>query len=233
MESWAIVALLLAAPSDSSDQTQARLDFIEQSLAQAEPALSYWYDGWLLGCTAITFGQTMAATMARSLESQPQERRALRASMVAGAATSAICAFALLLSRPAGIGATGALAGMPDATAEQRAAKLARAEAILQTTAEEEALGTGWLMHAANVVVNLAAGLVLWLGYDLPEDGLVTFGSGWLVGAVQIFSQPTRAIDDWATYRQRFDGEAAAADSTRVSWRVGLFPGGIGLAVSL
>jgi hypothetical protein len=229
----ALVALLLTAPPESEDPTRARLQFIEQSLAQAEPALACWYDGWLLGYTALTFGQTMAATMARQLESQPEDRRALRAGMVAGAATSAVGALALLLSRPTGVGAARALALMPDGTAEQRAAKLARAEALLRAIAEEEAMGAGWITHAANVAVNLVAGLVLWLGYDLLQDGAVTFGSGWAVGAVQIFSQPTQAIDDWAAYRRRFDGAASASDDTSVSWQVGLFPGGIGLALSL
>lgn len=233
MANWTLVALILTASPDSDDPTRARLQFIEQSLAQAEPALTCWYDGWLLGYTALTFGQTMAATMASQLESRPEERRALRAGMVAGAATSAVGALALLLSRPTGTGAARALALMPDSTAEQRAAKLARAEALLRATAEEEAMGVGWITHAANVAVNLAAGLVLWLGYDLLQDGAVTFGSGWAVGAVQIFSQPTQAIDDWATYRQRFHGEATASDDTPLSWRVGLFPGGIGLAVGL
>jgi hypothetical protein len=230
MTAWALVALALATPPPSD--SEARLAFIEKSLSESEGALEWWYYGWVGGYAALTVGQTIPAVLADKIESDADDAYALRASMITGAATAAIGAIAVGLSKPPGLGGPAVLEQMPEETAEQLAQKLAVAESLLRETAELEEMGIGWLSHLGNVGINLAAGLVLWLGFDQLQDGLITFGSGWAIGALTIFTQPTRAIDDWAEYQQRFDGAPAPAE-TAWDWSIGVFPGGAGLIVTM
>lgn len=225
------LALATPPPSEPSEQ-EARLAFIETSLSESECALEWWYYGWIGGYAALTVGQMAPAVLADELENDADDARALRASMLTGATTAAIGAVVVGLSRPAGLGGPAVLEQMPEETSEQRARKLAVAESLLRETAELEERGIGWLAHLGNVGLNLAAGLVLWLGFDQLQDGLITFGSGWAIGAITIFTQPTRAIDDWAEYQHHF-GDAPAPEESAFDWQIGVFPGGAGLIVTM
>lgn len=231
MGAWTIaIALAAAVPAEPS--IDERIEFIESHLGDSESALQWWYWGWVAGYSALTVGQAIPGFLADEIESDADTADALRASMLVGASTAAIGAILVGVSYPTGIGAPAVLAQMPEETEEQRAKKLAVAESLLEKSAEEEAFGSGWIAHAGNVAINLAAGMILWLGFDQLEDGLITFGTGWALGMVQILTQPTRAIDDWAEYRHRFDGGPSPEESA-LDWSIGLFPGGVGLVVTM
>ncbi len=149
--------------------------------------------------------------------------------MLVGSVTSALGAAGQIVF-PLEAGRLAArLRVLPDATPEERRAKLASAESILRLSAAQEASGRSWKAHAVAGAVNLAAGLVIWRHYDRPaRDGLVTFAIGQLISEVQIFTQPTRAIRDLQEYERRvgFD-RAGALGGDRRTWYVGVIPGGL------
>ena len=78
------------------------------------------------------------------------------------------------LSRELGDGTLG------DGCAAELRANQLRAAAV-----DDEAFATGPVMHLANAVLNLAAGLVLGLGYDRWASGAITAASGIAVGELQ------------------------------------------------
>ncbi len=80
-------------------------------------------------------------------------------------------------------------------------ALLADAERFLLRGAESEEFGTGPLVHVANFVVNIAAGLVVGLKYDGWSEAAALIFPGIAIGEVQIITQPTGMIEDLRRYR--------------------------------
>jgi hypothetical protein len=105
------------------------------------------------------------------------------------------------------------LDSMPSATPEERLKKLSRAEGYLRETAENQDFGQTWITHGLNFVVNGAGGLVIWKGYEKRieraggkpwQEGLMNFLIGFVVGELQIFTQPTRGIEQWKAYKAKY-----------------------------
>jgi hypothetical protein len=85
--------------------------------------------------------------------------------------------------------------------ADDPCALLNTAERLFARDADSEAFGVGPLVHVGNFAINVAAGLVLGLGYNRwSAFGYVTL-VGIAVGEVQTITQPTDAIEDWRLYR--------------------------------
>jgi hypothetical protein len=101
---------------------------------------------------------------------------------------------------------------------EDPCATLATVERLLVRAADSEAFGIGPLVHVGNFVVNIAAGLVLGIGFNrwpaFAYVGLV----GIAVGEIQVITQPTGAIEALRLYRngELSDGKSAA----RLRWAV-------------
>jgi hypothetical protein len=110
-------------------------------------------------------------------------------------------------------------------------AVLAEAERLLVHSADSEAQGRGWVMHAANVLYNVATGLVLGLFFGRWSSAVFTAVSGTLLGEVTILTQPTGAEDALRLYREGHlrPGEVA----TRPGWHLGVAWGAGGLGVGL
>jgi hypothetical protein len=92
-------------------------------------------------------------------------------------------------------------------------ALLATAEHLLVRDAESEAFGVGPLVHVGNFAINIAAGLVLGLGYGRWEAFGYTTLVGIAVGEVQASTQPTDVIEDLRLYRA---GDLARAHPVRL-----------------
>ncbi|MHB8877432.1 MAG: hypothetical protein ACYC8T_27385, partial [Myxococcaceae bacterium] len=104
---------------------------------------------------------------------------------------------------------------------------LASAERLFLRDAEGEAFGVSWLLHGANVVFNVAVGLVLGLGWGHWESGAINAAAGIAIGEVMILTQPTGVVSDLERYR---GGELRPP--AQMAWRVGAGPlgrGGFGL----
>ncbi|MFO0761557.1 MAG: hypothetical protein U0359_34070 [Byssovorax sp.] len=183
------------APAARSDaEVEKRLAFLNDRLMRATPAATRWWYGWYGGWTALTLIQ---AGMAFGVSDA-----GLRKDAAVGAAFSSlgVLPFGLFSFTP--LHAAAALRALPESTPEARRIKLARAEHLLEKSAEDETLGRSFLPHAAGGAASLAACLTVVLAYKRPLfSGLFQLLGGVVLNEAQIFTQPTAAIHDLADYR--------------------------------
>jgi hypothetical protein len=188
-------------PGAVSDAAIAeRLGFIEERLDASRRHGQIWYWSWM----AINAGSTVGLGVAAGLSKHEDDQ--VNTGVQAGVAAIGV---ADLLLRPleARFGAAP-IDGLPDATREQRLAKLRAAEALLRANAERAEERTSWQMHAANVALNAAAGGLI-AGFGRPSDGLIAFATGTAGGVVNILTQPSAPAADWQEYRARFGNGTA------------------------
>jgi hypothetical protein len=189
-----------------------RLTFIQSRLHEDARRARIWTGAWGAGYSVLTMGQLVLAPAFA-----PEERVDLYVGAV-----SSVGGVAALLAVPLDVMADSLAL---DALATRQpgpvdCAVLAEAERLLVQSARSEEEGRGWLMQGANVVYNLATGLVLGLFFDRWPSAALTAVSGWLVGEVMILTQPTGAQDALGLYREgkaHSGGGLAALD-----WRVGV-----------
>ena len=93
-----------------------------------------------------------------------------------------------------------------------RCALLASAEAMLIADAKNERFGRSWLIHSGNVLVGVGAMLILGLGYDRWESGIINGVASVAVGEVMILTQPHGLVRDLRNYRL---GDLAALGAPR------------------
>jgi hypothetical protein len=74
-------------------------------------------------------------------------------------------------------------------------------EGLFIRSAESEAFGVSPLVHSGNFIINMAAGLVLGLGYGRWSAWAYSTMVGIVVGEIQIGTQPTDVIEDLRLYR--------------------------------
>jgi hypothetical protein len=189
-----------------------RLTFIQSHLHEDARRARIWTGAWGASYSVLTMGQLVLAPAFA-----PEER----VDLYVGAVSSA-GGMAALLAVPLDVMADSLAL---DALATQHpgpvdCAVLAEAERLLVQSARSEADGRGWLMQGANVVYNLATGLVLGLFFDRWPSAALTAVSGWLIGEVMILTQPTGAQDALRLYREgkARSGEGLAA----LDWHVGV-----------
>ncbi len=213
---WAATAVAAEptppAPGGLSDAAIAeRLQFIEERLQGSRRHGQIWYWSWMTINAGSAVGLGIAAGL--SQREDDQVNNGVQAGVVA-------IGVADLLLRPleARFGAAP-VDGLPQATAEERLAKLRAAEALLRGNAERAEQRTSWRMHAANVALNGAAGGLI-AGFGRPSDGLIAFGTGTFGGVINILTQPAAPATDWQAYQARFGGAAAS----RETWLVSVAP---------
>lgn len=209
-------------PRRSDADVTRRLAFIEDRFEAGRPAAERWSYGWFTaytGAAVVQFGVALGTTDA-----------GLRADMAVGAFTSAIgvLPFAVFPFTPRFAGSE--LAALPANTPAERARKLRRAERLLEKSADQEAFGKGWMMQVGVLSVNVGIGLGLALGYDRVKSGISTTLIGIAVSELQIFTEPTQAIDDWVAYQSGDLGRPVARPAAH--FHVAPAPGGIGLGAS-
>ncbi len=253
-----ILALFLSGPAGAwtqehqtpaDDEAQARLGFIAQALAAAQPRARTWWYGWIAGYSAGTV-VSWGLAKAHWKDSKPDPAnpdgprirdREFAEDMLVGGATFALGVGGLMISPFTPASAAAKLKLLPEETPDNRRIKLLRAEELLRQCAKREKEGRGWLTHLLNIGVNAAAGVVTSVAFDRPwTDGLVTFAVGESVSLLNIFTQPTRAIRDLEAYesggwqKRTLSGNAALpgpGSAPRLSIVSGPVPGGFAVAV--
>jgi hypothetical protein len=147
-----------------------------------------WTIGWTIAYGALTAAQGIPAFFVGD--------KGLRADLVVGAATSAIGLLGVAVLPPEVLAChTSLTRELGDGTLADSCAAGLRADQLRAAAVDDEAFATGPVMHLANAVVNIAAGLVLGLGYDRWASGAITAASGIAVGELQILTAPTRLRD--------------------------------------
>lgn len=204
----------LAEPRERiDDEAAARgVVLIQNHLDQGTAAARWWWYGWLGGYSVATVAQGAVGVATHD--------RALRATMLVGAGGSALGALSVIaFPFPPTYAANELRASEGRPVPERHALALES----LRACADAETLGRSWLPHALGVAVAAAQGLVLWIGFDQPLDGAGSAAVSLLVSEAQIFSQPMRAVDDYANYQRQF----LRPRPTAVQWRLTPSPGGL------
>lgn len=234
-----VVSVGLGGPIRAAEPVEEQSESVEEQTERALEALESGRGSallhtrfWLAAYGGLTVIQGAAAGLAEELmpDGSPKELRDLRASMLVGSGTSLLGAISVALVTESVDRGRALVDEMPADTVEQREAKLKRAEALLREAAEDQEFRQGWFAHVSSALVNLAGGLILWLAFDDPIDGLIQLLTGTAISEIQIWSTPTGAIEAWDAYRKGQPVQPAPAEA-QVRWTVGVMPGGLSAQV--
>lgn len=172
----AVLSSLLAAPGlDGVDA--ARLSLIKSLETDEAVRANLWRWSW--------GGAYIAGTLAQAVAVPFLKNEADRIDFVVGAISSGLGAlFELLLPLDVIVHAP-MVRDLPE-TPEG----LAEAERWLENDAKDEDFCVSWVMHGANVLFNVATGLVLGLGWQHWESAAWNVGIGIAIGEVMVLTTP-------------------------------------------
>jgi len=206
----AVLLLLAAAPAGAGEcpaiaggdpalaeiDAEARLGFIRDRLAREAGRAKTWSEAWTLGWGLLTGGQLALVPIL--------DDRGTQIDLLVGAGSSAIGLAGQLILPLSVIGDQQRLEGslQKSPAGPDRCELLRQAEEMFIQDAENEAEGRGWLMHGANVLINVGAMLILGLGFDRWESGAINAAAGLAIGELMIFTQPAALEDDLERYRK-------------------------------
>jgi hypothetical protein len=227
MRSLLIVAIGLAGMPAWADEERERIDvpahlsslsdaeiderqqYLEHRLDDGRLYASLWWKGWT-GFYALGVG--VQSTRA-AIESEDGKQADLVVSAV-----KALGGTINLLRHPlAWTDGADPVRELPNATREDRLARLAFAEQTLRANAEGSDRRYGWKSHVANILINAAGAGIVHGGWGDRTRAWRSAGVGIAVGEIMLFSHPWWYRDAYDEYEQRFSPSAAG---TRVSWRV-------------
>lgn len=188
--------------NQSSNEINQRLTFLEQRLDAGQLHGQFWYYGWF----AINGGGLVVNTVQATTTHSHNSR--VSSSVEAGKAAIGV-ADLLLRPLPARLGA--------DTIRLMQGSPLDRvhaAEALLHASAARAELNRTLWPHLGNAVINLVGGGII-LAFGDWKNAAFTTGLDFVVGEIEILTEPSRAIDDLAAYRSRY-GESPK--STGRNW---------------
>jgi len=216
----------LSAQSEISDSlTHERIQSIQSMLDKSKTNVNIWWYGWLGAYSAATVGQGIVG-LTSSDKSTKQD-------MALGAVTTFLGA-ALQVITPLNNGIDAEmLSKLPETTPDEQQKKLTAAEAFLKADAMNEKAGRSWQIHALNESVNLAGGLITWLGYKRSVwDGVSCFLLNTAITETQIWTQPTRTLKDYQNYCRKYkSGSNPLAYQPQPEFFLSAFPGGASLRI--
>ena len=187
----------------SNAELDARIAFIEGRLDASRTHAYRWQWGWM-----GFYGTGLVIQSVRGGLSEDNEHQA---DYVVSAIKAAGGVARMYLSpHPARNGADP-IRAMGGNTREAKARKLAKAEELLQESADVSDRRSSTKAHVANALVNVAGGAIIW-GLGAPSDALSSTLLGIAVGTANILSAPWDSDDDLDAYKARFGGTARGWD---------------------
>lgn len=188
-----------ALPDEVIDK---RIRFIEERLAKHRLHGQIWYWGWM----AVNAGGAVYTGIAAGLADDQDD-------IVTNAVSGGLAALGVadLLLRPleARHGAAP-VEDLPEATRAERIDKLRAGEALLRANAERAEERTSWTMHAANLGINAAGGVIIGV-LGNPKDAALSAAGNFVGGIAYLLTQPAGPARDWRDY------QALAAERTAVA----------------
>ncbi len=214
----------LAAPSSrlSEAEIQERVDFIEERLDGSRTHAKWWNIGW----HALNIGGgIIQGTVVAARTNNWDDRSAAIANIANGTLGMVYMYTSPMNSR---FGADP-VRELPDQTREERLAKLARAQEILEENAQRATAQIDWTNYAGSAAVAaISAGAVYAAGGGGRGQTVIT-GVGNLVGGTLMFlTQPAAPRRDIEDYVRRFVTPQAPKPRVRLDGTRGL---GLGLRV--
>jgi hypothetical protein len=183
------------AESLSDDELTRRIDFIQERLDAGRINAKQWQYSWMFinGCSSyIQFGLATTQT--------DEEDEHDRYDNIVGGATSLLAVGDLTVNPLVAWNAGEKLKALPETTGDEKKAKLKHAEQFLKKSADREEYGRSWKTHALSGLVSLIGGVVIACDDDRADDGAFFFATSMAVAEIQIFTMPTRSINDWKEY---------------------------------
>lgn len=183
-----------------------QLNYLEKALMYNERKAGQWWITWTGLYGVATVGQGIVAVFA--------DQKATRQDMILGAGTTALGAISQLITPVfSGFQAIG-----PDSVAKMSVSAkkrlLQEEEALLRKQADIASAGKSWQTHALSGAVNLASGLITWVGFKRSfGEGLLNFALNTVVTEAQIWTQPVRARQQykkalWILHEEGFQPNA-------------------------
>jgi hypothetical protein len=199
-----------------------RLSYLERQLDDGRTHATLWHRGWV--------GFYLLGMVVQSVRAGLEDDAGKRADLIVSAVKAPGGAFNLLWSGLRAQEGADPVRALPAASRDDRLRRLAHAEALMLQDAEEAGRRWSWKRHAANVAVNSAGALIVWLGFDERTRAWRSAGIGMAVGEVMIWSQPWEAPGELKEYERRFD---VTVEPQKVGWSWDVVPTGNGAAIEV
>ena len=207
----AAIAADALTPADttlSDEVIDRRIRFIAERLEARRLHGQIWYWGWMVVNAGGAIGTGIAAGLAND-----------RDDIVSNAVSAGLAAIGVadLVFRPltARLGAAP-IEQLPEATRAERIDKLRAAEALLRSNAERAEERTSWVVHAANLGINAAGGVIIGVLGD-PKDAAISAAANFAGGIAYILTQPAGPARDWQAYQALAAERTATAPTLALS----------------
>lgn len=214
------------APSSPPDEeTDARIAHIQRVLDEGQAAAERWWFLWTAG-----FGVSAAINLAGGATSGEREDRG---PLLVNGTKSLLAMAGLLLDPMVPAYAPGRLRAMPEETAEERRKKLVEAERLMEQSAAREKRGTSWGRYGLSLFINILGAAILLNDPDVSSrekrnrQACLGLAAGVVAGTAAILTQPTRAVDDWRDYREKYGRLPSPAHDVYRRWFITVHTGGI------
>jgi hypothetical protein len=201
-----------------------RLQFLKKTIDSEKAHTQRWWYGWL--------GIYSAATIVQGAVYFTSDTKSVRQDMALGAATTILGAAGQFISPLMPNKKVEQFNLLPENSSSEQMKKLARAEELLLDCIKRETQSRNWQNHAMTTAVNLGGGLITWLGFKRPLDGLISFAINEVVTETQIWTSPTFAKRNYKNYcRKYLNQDNALSYIPEVNWYLEAYPGGVGIRV--
>lgn len=203
-----------------------RIHFLHASIKSDQLGNNQWWYGWLAGYSAATIAQ--GGVFYGSSDKRTRQDMAL------GAATTFIGVIGQFISPFQPGSFIDRFDRLPERNEAERAAKISQMEKFLADRSHLEIEARKWKAHILCTGVNLASGLVTWLGFHRTVwDGVSNFALNCVITEAQIWSQPIRAKKALKKYQKRFESKNVDRPTFReVNWNLILSANGAGIRIT-
>ena len=186
-----------AQSSDNSLDLEARQLFLEERLEAGKRPAQLWQYGWT---GFLTVSSTVSAALA--IDGEDETVNTVNA-------VKSLGSLALLWLKP--LDARHGARAMHDPGHGSDTERVTLGETALRANAERARTRTDLQRHLTVLAANLIGGGIIWAGAS-AEDALISTATGLAIGEAQIWTEPSRAIDDARAYNDRF--------GTNLGWSV-------------
>lgn len=197
-----------AAPKLASLDAEERLQAIQQAMDPASRRALAWALGWGIGYGVMTVGQFAPIPWI--------EDDGLRADFYVGGSAAALGVLFIAVAPPNVIRDKKRLDEKLAARSEQSdvCVLLAETERAVLDAARFEQLGTSWIIHGANLLLNVGAGLILGFAFNRWDSAFLTTSTGTLIGEIMIWTQPMDMTEFLERYRKGILGVSRDKSAT-------------------
>lgn len=177
----------------TSEELDYRLDLLDQHFQTGKRRIRLWWYGWMSVFGALGVGQVALALTA--------DEQVDRFSNAVGATGAFLTAIQLAILPQVAAYAPQRYRRMPDATLEERRAKLRYGLDRLRLGAAREERVAGPGAHLVPVLWSGTWATVIMRKFDSPLTVLRLVGGGFLITEARILSTPSAAVESWEYLR--------------------------------